>query len=204
MTLDSIAKGTRLASDEAVVWQGHPSWRLMAREVFHLRLLVAYLTFLVGLDVYQAWAKAIPLEKALHDSVPLAVIIVALLAAVLGIAWLTARSTRYTITTRRVILAYGIALPATLAIPHARIKKIELALGARDHGDIALSLEAGDHMPYLKLWPYARPWRLAHPQPMLRCVPQAAIVAGLATRAVATTAQERIAPMVAPAQDLAA
>ena len=204
MTLDSIARGTRLAPDEAVVWQGHPSWRLLARDVFHLRLLVAYLAFLVGLDAYQAWAKAIPLEKALHDSVPLAVIIAALFANVVGIAWLSARNTRYTITTRRVILAYGIALPATLAIPHGRIKKIEFALGTRHHGDIALSLEAGDHMPYLKLWPHARPWRLAHPQPMLRCVPQAAIIAGLATRAVAATAQERIAPIVAPARVLAA
>ncbi len=204
MTLDAIAKGTRLAPDEAVVWQGRPSWRLMARDVFHLRLLVAYLAFLVGLDAYQAWAKAIPLGKALHDSVPLAVIIVALLTNVVGIAWLTARNTRYTITTRRVILAYGIALPATLAIPHARIKKIELALGARHHGDIALSLDAGDHMPYLKLWPHARPWRLSHPQPMLRCVPQAAVVAGLATRAVAATAQERVAAEVPPAQAKAA
>lgn len=204
MTLDSIAKGTRLAPDEAIVWQGHPSWRLMARDVFHLRLLVAYVAFLVCLDAYQAWTKAIPLGKAMHDSVPLAVIIVALLANVAGIAWLTARNTRYTITTHRMILAYGIALPATLAIPHARIKKIELALGAKHHGDIALGLGSGDHMPYLKLWPHARPWCLAHPQPMLRCVPQAAVVAGLATRAIAMAAQDRIAPLIAPAQSLAA
>ena len=204
MTLESIAKGTRLAPDEAIVWQGSPSWRLVARDVFHLRALAVYLVFLVGLDAYQAWAKAIPLAKALHDSVPLAVIIAALTVNVIGIAWLTARNTRYTITTERVILAYGIALPATLSIPHGRIDKLELGLNSRHHGDIALGLKAGDHMPYLKLWPYARPWHLAHPQPMLRCVPQAAVVAGLATRALAATAQGKSAIGAVPSNRLAA
>lgn len=173
----------RLVQDDAIVWQGAPSWRAVARDVYHLRFISAYLAFLVVLDALQAWAKAIPLGKAVHDSVPLAVIITAVLANFYGLAWLTARTTRYTITTRRVILAYGIAIPATLSIPLSRIERIELSPGRDGDGEIALTLAPDDHMPYLKLWPHARPWRLRHPQPMLRGVPQAAIVAGLATRA---------------------
>ncbi len=181
----------RLAPGEAIVWHGSPSFGTIARDVYHLRGLAAYLAFLVALDAYQAWAKAIPFGKALHDSVPLAVIIVAVLVNFAGLAWLTARSTHYTITTRRVILAYGLALPATLAIPHSKIKTIELSLGRRRAGDIALTLTHDNRMPYLKLWPFARPWQVTHPQPMLRGVPQAAVVAGLATRAVTVAAQAR-------------
>ena len=173
----------RLVQDDAIVWQGAPSWRVIARDVYHLRFISAYLAFLVVLDALQAWAKAIPLGKALHDSVPLAVIIAAVLANFCGLAWLTARTTRYTITTRRVILAYVIAIPATLSIPWSRIRRIELALDRDGNGDIALGLAADDHMPYLKLWPHARPWRLGHPQPMLRGVARAADVARLATNA---------------------
>lgn len=178
----------KLAPGEAVVWQGTPSWRAIAHDVFHLRAIAAYLAFLLVLDAYQSWAKAIPPDKALHDSVPLAVIIVAVLANFIGLACLTARTTRYTITTQRVILAYGIAIPATLAIPHGRIRRVELSSGRDAVGDIALTLAADDHMPYLKLWPHARPWRLAHPQPMLRGIPQAAAVATLATRAIMSSA----------------
>ena len=46
-------------------------------------------------------------------------------------------------------------------------------------GDIALVLKAGNRMPILKLWPLARAWHVSAPQPMLRAVPQAAVVSGL-------------------------
>ena len=35
----------------------------------------------------------------------------------------------------------------------------------------------------LHLWPHARPWRVSRPEPMLRCVPDAAGVAQLLSQA---------------------
>jgi hypothetical protein len=42
----------------------------------------------------------------------------------------------------------------------------------------------------LLLWPHVRPWRLTHVEPMLRCVPEARVVADiLAGALVAATPQ---------------
>ena len=191
--VDMTAIETSLVRQDALVWQGSPSWRAIARDVYHLRLIAAYLGLLVALDAYQAYAKAIPLGKAVHDSVPLVVIVAGVMANFILLAWLTARTTRYTITSGRLTMTYGIAISATLTIPYARIAKLELAQGRDGVGDVALTLEAGNHMPYLKLWPLARAGRLLHPQPMLRGVPQVAVVAGLFSRAVAAAAQEKAA-----------
>ncbi len=46
-----------------------------------------------------------------------------------------------------------------------------------------MQLAEGDSIAYLHLWPHARPWRAARPEPMLRCVPQAAQVAQLLSQA---------------------
>ena len=184
MTAIDIHNGVELAANEAIVWRGRPAWRSLARDVLHLRGIAAYLVFLVGLDAYQAWTKAIPLTQALHDSVPLLVIEGIVLANVVGFAWLIGRTTRYTITDRRVILDYGVAIPATLSLPFARLESVAVSVKADHSGDIPLGLRSDDRMPYLKLWPHARPWHVSKPQPMLRCVPQAGIVAALLSNAV--------------------
>ena len=191
--LDAIQRGTRLAPGEAVVWQGSPSWRSAARDVFHMRGLALYFLLLFGLDAYQAWSKHIPTAKAVHDSVPLLVISVFALTIVGTIAWFSSRTTRYIVTQRRVILHYGIAMPATLALPLTQIVGASVSL-RRDHtGDVALVLKAGNHMPFLKLWPLARAWHITRPQPMLRGVPQAAVVAGLVVRALRAAEHRRAA-----------
>jgi hypothetical protein len=70
-------------------------------------------------------------------------------------------------------------------------------------------LPASDHIGYLNLWPHARPWRMKHPEPMLRSVPDAAAVARLlveawsaatgtdATGSAATTSPEPMQPATA-------
>ena len=200
MTTIDIHNGVQLAPNESIVWRGRPSWRRLARDVLHIREIAAYLLFLIGLDAYQAWAKAIPMARALHDSVPLLVIVAIILANVVGFAWLMGRTTRYTITDRRVILDYGVAIPATLSLPFGRLSTVSVAVKADHTGDIPLGLVADNHMPYLKLWPHARPWHLSRPQPMMRGVPQAGIVAGLLSNAVGTAA--RSASSAAPVESV--
>ena len=189
--IDAIHRGTRLAPGEAVVWQGSPTWRSAARDVFHMRGLALYFGLLFALDAYQAWTKHIPAAKALHDSVPLLMITVLALAFVGAMAWFSSRTTRYVVTQRRVILHYGIAMPATLSLPFKQIVTASVSV-RRDHtGDIALALRGGNRMAFLKLWPLARAWHITQPQPMLRGVPQAAVVAGLVVRALHVAEQKR-------------
>ncbi|MEM1314907.1 MAG: hypothetical protein AAGI51_10160, partial [Pseudomonadota bacterium] len=52
-----------------------------------------------------------------------------------------------------------------------------LAVHADGAGNIPLTLRGPNTLGYLMLWPHCRPWRMARPQPMLRCIPQAGQVA---------------------------
>ena len=94
--------------------------------------------------------------------------------AALGLlAWLTARTTAYTLTDRRVVMRIGIVLTLTFNLPLKQIQTAGLLLSTKGFGDIPLALSGGNRIGYINLWPHARPWRLANPQPMLRCIPQA-------------------------------
>ncbi len=190
---EDIRNGNALAPGESIVWTGKPSWRRVARDAMHLRGVTAYFGLLFVLDAYQAWMKAMPLGQALHDSVPLAAITGFALAILTTAAWLIGRS-RYTITNRRVILRYGLALPATLSIPMSQIASTAVAVNRDGTADIALVLKAGNRMPYLKLWPHARAWHVTEPQPMMRCLAGGEAVATTLAKALQAAEGGRIAP----------
>jgi hypothetical protein len=117
----------------------------------------------------------------------LAVVAVALLAL---FAWLVARTTLYTITTRRVVLRFGIALPITLQIPFQKIDAAGCHVWPNGAGDLALSLSKTQRVAYLVLWPHARPWKLGRAEPTLRGIPEAASVAQILGRALAASASQ--------------
>ncbi len=190
---EDIRNGNRLAPGEDVIWSGKPTWRHVARDALHLRGVTAYFGLLFVLDAYQAWMKAIPFDQAVHDSVPLAAITCIALGILATISYLVSRS-RYTITNHRVILRYGIAMPATLSIPLSQIASTAVATNSDHTADIALELKKGNHMPYLKLWPHARPWHVTQPQPMLRSLARGDQVAVTLARVLQTAEGGRIAP----------
>ncbi len=198
MTDEQIFRGNRLAPGELVVWQGKPTFRCVVRDIFHLRGVSLYVAALLALDAYQAWAKQIPLAKAIHNSVPLFLGLAVAAAIFTALAYMTARTTQYTITSRRVIMKYGMALPATLSLPYRQIVGASVQVDSDHSGRIALLLRADNHMPYLKLYPLARAWKLARPEPMMRAVPQVALVASLVTRALQAAEQTRRAETITP------
>jgi len=113
----------------------------------------------------------------------------AALALVALLTWLTTRTTVYTITNRRVVMRIGIALPLTVNLPFRIVGSAGLKLHADGTGDIPLSLTGDGRMAYLHLWPHARPWRTSRAEPMLRSVPDAARVAEILGRALASAAR---------------
>ena len=68
----------------------------------------------------------------------------------------------------------GVALPMACNVPFKVVDERRAAPGIREgSGDLPLGLTGGDRIAYLALWPHVRPWRIARPEPMLRCIPDA-------------------------------
>lgn len=156
------------AADEKVLWKGRPAIGLLARTAFHTHLLGAYFAALVVI--------AVALGKT-DAAIVAAVLGTVLLAMLTMLAWLSARSTLYILTDSRLIMRIGMAIETRINIPLKQVQAAHLRLRGADHGDIALELTGERLLGTVLLWPHVRPWRYAHPQPMLRAVPDAASVA---------------------------
>lgn len=172
-----------LPAGEHVLWQGSPDWRMLARRAFHVRKLAVYFAAILALRaglVISDGGTLVQALKALAWLAPLAAIAVGGMALM---AWLSARGTLYTVTNKRVVMRIGIVLTVTFNLPYKRIEGAALHLNANGSGDLPLALANGERIAWLHLWPHVRPWRVARPEPMLRCVPEAQHVAQLMSTA---------------------
>jgi len=165
-----------LPAGESIVWQGAPQWRRLALEAFHVRKVALYFGRLMLWRCGDALSEGQPWALVLPGLLPLLLSALAATGLLSLLAWLSARATLYTITNRRVVMRIGVAMSMTLNLPFKAVESACLRLGPGGIGDIALSLGQG-RIAYLHLWPHARPWRLARPQPVLRAVANAADVA---------------------------
>jgi hypothetical protein len=166
----------QLPAGETLIWQGAPRWFNLARQSFHIGAVTAYFAAMLAWRTGAAIVGGTPPLTALRTSLlvtPIALVAIGLLAL---LAWLTARTTVYTITTKRVVLRFGLALPKAINIPFGIIEAAAAKTLSDGSGDLALSLKAPNKVAFLQLWPHARPWRLTSPQPTFRAIadPQAA------------------------------
>ena len=136
---------------------------------------------------------------------PYAILWAMAFAVVLLLAWVQARATVYTITTARVAMRIGAALTVTLNLPFRQIANADLKLRKNGTGTIALETLGETQFSYLVLWPHLRPGHVKVTKPALRCIPDAAKVAGiLAEAAEARISQPVIERKTAPQGDLVA
>jgi hypothetical protein len=187
-----------LPEGERVLWQGAPDWRDLAVTAFHLRQVALYFGALLVLRLGLLLSDGATLPAALRGARPL--FLVALLGTGLlaGLAYWSARSTIYAITTRRVVLRVGMALPLMINLPFTGIVSARLAQRKSGHGDLPLVLQGDVRLAYVHLWPYARPWCLVQPEPMLRALPQAAQVGQLLAQALACSGGTALAASTLP------
>ncbi len=160
-----------LPPGEHILWQGRPDWKRLALDAFHLRRIAAYFGLMLALQALLSWQSAADLAANLAPimlSATLAAIALALLALA---ARLSAQTTMYTLTNKRVVMRIGIVLTVSFNLPLRWIAGAHLHANADGSGDLALELKGGDRIAYLHLWPHARAWYLKKPQPTLRCVP---------------------------------
>jgi len=162
-----------LPQGEVMLWQGSPRWQSLAVRAFHIRKVAIYFACLAGAQSLLRFAEGADAGDALKPFIWYSILALLSIAILTSLAWLSARTTIYTITNKRVVMRIGMALPLTLNLPYVKIDGADLKLYQDGTGDLPLKLTSGDRLAWAVLWPHARPFRFRHPEPMLRAVPDA-------------------------------
>jgi Bacterial PH domain len=173
-----------LPSGERVIWQGKPSFKGLALRSFHIREVAIYFGVLMLWKLGSNWAHGGSLQEGVTSVLWLVAPAISAIAVLAGLAWLFRRAACYTITTKRVLFQFGVALPMTMNIPLSKIANAALKTYRDGSGDIPIELNDPKRVSYVLLWPHIRPWRLRMPEPMLRGVPDAAVAAAKLSEAL--------------------
>jgi hypothetical protein len=176
---------------ERVLWFGRPETKSLWRRAYRADWVIAWFALAT------AWISTSELsangsQAAIAAGLGTVGLCLAALAILGLLAWLSARTTLYVITERRLVIKSGIALQIFINLPFAKIVAANVRAFADETGDVTITLAEGQHVSYIALWPSARPWRFGKPEPTMRSVPQAREVAqtlGLALKAAAEQAQ---------------
>ncbi len=177
-----------LPQGETMLWQGAPEWRAIAGSVFHIRVVAAYFGAMIVWGIVSAIYDQTPLVQAAKGAAWLAALAAVCCGILAILAWSIGRTTVYTITSERLIMRIGMALPITLNIPFGKVESAAARVGGDGVGDIPLTLVADERIGYAVLWPHARPWRMRRAEPTLRCIPKAGEVGEMLGRALAAAA----------------
>lgn len=168
-----------LPAGEHIVWQGSPQPAGIARHVLKTRWIAGYF------GVMLAWllATGFYFGRAGDDIVMSLVIMTLAGAIVIGLArWYAgavARATVYTITEKRVVMKFGVALPTAFNLPFTEIESVDVLPRADGSGNIALRFQPDVRLAWLVFWPHVRGFRMARTEPQMICIDDVAGVADL-------------------------
>lgn len=157
-----------LPDGETILWQAMPSRNALAVHAFHARKIAFYFGALICLSALFTKGEAEPLHVFFASAQWLAVGGAMACAFAYTVAALTARTTLYAITERRVVMKIGIALPVVLNIPLHIIDGVDVKRRSDGSGDLALRLANKSRVAFAVLWPHARAWHVRYPEPLLR------------------------------------
>ncbi|HTZ69062.1 MAG TPA: photosynthetic complex putative assembly protein PuhB [Acetobacteraceae bacterium] len=187
-----------LPPGETLLWQEKPQTSAFLKQLFGVKFILAYVGVLLGWCLLDG-ARGGNLAAAAAASLRFGALAVCALLLLAALARILAGSTLYSITTRRVIIAYGAAFEKTLQIPFTCIDQADLRSHGDGTGDIVLTLGRSQRVNYFFLWPHVLPWRVGVARPMLRALADAtgaAIVLGRAMAAQAGTAPRPLDDMM--------
>jgi hypothetical protein len=161
----------RLPSNEFIVWQGSPDIGALASSAFHFKKVAIYFFFLIGACAWPALEAGMGVMPVLHSIKWIAPLAVVCLACIWMLAYMTARTTVYTLTNKRVVMRLGIVLTVSFNLPLKQVASADVRVLDNGFGDITLMLEGSDRIAWVHLWPSVRPWRISKPEPTLRAIP---------------------------------
>jgi hypothetical protein len=176
-----------IPAGERILWHGRPRWISLARRAYRADLVVAYFAALTVWSVCSAasdngWVAA---SRAAEKTAAVGALALSLIAL---LSYLSARTTLYVVTSQRVVMKIGVALPIFINIPFKQIISASACIYGDGTGDIPVRLSSGARIGYFVLWPYARPFHFANPEPSLRSVASADSVAETLSRALRAAA----------------
>jgi hypothetical protein len=154
----------------------------------HVRKVAVYFALLVVGSAVAGIAGGAALRPTAMNAAWLLTLGASAIGLLALLAWAQSRATVYTITSRRVVMRFGVAIPMTMNIPFSQISSAALRLHADGTGDVPLALASARRASYLVLWPHVRPWHFGRVQPMLRAVADAGRVAEILARALSEAA----------------
>jgi len=186
-----------LPKGERLLWQGSPDWKSQALNTYHVRAVALYFAVLLLWRIGAGFGAG-------HDPATIAIsclwllglgTIAAGMLATLG--YVSARTTIYSITSARVLLRHGIAVPVTVNIPFTLLEAADMRMRRDGSGDLFLRLRADQRLGYLVTWPHLRPSKITRPQPSFRALRDAVAAAQVLADAVQSsggTAVQRAEP----------
>jgi hypothetical protein len=189
---------------EDILWQGKPAAYALARDAYGLHWIAGYFALIILWRAGTGLAEG-GLAMALAMGLPYLMLAVLGLAVVYGLAWVQARTTVYTLTSARVVMRIGAALPVTFNLPFVQVGAANLDLRRDGTGTIALDTLGKTRISYLIAWPHVRPWHMSKTEPALRSIPDAKRVADMLAEAaearVSMPQVTRVAPNAAVAAE---
>lgn len=168
-----------LPEGEQVLWQASPTWDAMAKRVFQVYTAALYFLVLIAGHLIYRIMDGAPLSMltgTLAWQGGLALTVVGILALM---AKLYASSTLYTITSRRLIIRSGLALPMIVNLPLTKVESAGLRRLRDGTGDISFLPAEGTKVFWLMFWPHVRPLHFKRVQPLLRGIEDPDAVARL-------------------------
>lgn len=156
-----------LPPGERILWEGAPNARALARHLFFIRPLSAYLGAMV------LWWVAVNRTQVNTDAFWATLgIQLMLVGGVIGGAWLLARSiangTTYAITDHRIVMRFGVIFPLTINVPLHYVEGASAREFTDKTGQIAVQLTKKESIAWIVLFPHVRPWKFSNPEPLLR------------------------------------
>lgn len=156
-----------LPPGERILWEGAPNARALARHLFFMRPLSAYLGAMV------LWWVAVNRTQVNTETFWATLgIQLMLVGGVLGGAWLLSRAiangTTYAITDRRIVMRFGVIFPLTINVPLHYVEGASAREFSDRTGQIAVQLTKKESIAWIVLFPHVRPFEFSQPQPLLR------------------------------------
>ena len=176
---DIIPEGLpdHLPEGETLIWQGKPAWQRLAIDAYHVRKVAAYFAVIIVAQAAVNLNNGQPWQDALSAVPVLAGLAFAACGLLLALAYASAKTTSYTLTSKRALMRVGIALPVIINLPFKQIDGVSFALTGKGCGTIVFKTGGGIRLAYLLLWPHAKPWNLTKPLPAFRDIPNVEVVA---------------------------
>ena len=180
-----------------MVWQGRPTVAAMARRVFFIPHLALYFGLLIAGHTVYRLMEGVSAAQVLGTFVWQAGLAATVLVLLAWLARSYAASVMYTLTSERLVIRSGVALPMMVNIPIEQITAADMRVYRDGTGDIVLTPVADRKLHWVLLWPNVSAWYSRPIRPLLRGLAEphraADAFAAVASQHYQVTAGEQVA-----------